>query len=101
MRVAIFDRFDPPAPAQLPLPLTETCSRRTALVMLVLAVPAVLAVGLAVLMLIVEAVVVPGPRAALAQHPVLGLEVLTGIAFGAYLLGLPLKRLVERLAAAR
>jgi hypothetical protein len=101
MRVAIFERVDPPVPAELPLRLIETCSRRTAMVMLVLAVPAVVAVGFSALMLIVEALMVPGPRAAIAQHPVLGLEVLTGIAFGAYLLGLPQKRLVERLAAAR
>jgi hypothetical protein len=101
MRVAIFDRVDPPVPADLPLRLTETCSRRSAMAMLVFAVPAVFAIGLSTLMLIVEVVVVPGPRAAMAEHPVLGLEVLTGIAFGAYLLGLPLKRLIQRLAAAR
>ena len=101
MRVAIFDRVDPPVPVELPLRLIETCSRRSAMVLLILAIPAVFGLGIAVLMLILEAVVVPGPRAALAQHPVLALEILTGIAFGAYLIGLPLKRLVDRLAATR
>jgi hypothetical protein len=101
MRVAIFDRVDPPVPAELPLRLTETCSRRSALALLVVTIPAVFAVVLASLMLILEALVVPGPRAVVAQHPILGLEILTGIAFGAYLMGLPLKRLVDRLAATR
>ena len=101
MRVAIFDRVEPPVPAELPLRLTETCSRRSAMALLILTIPAVFAVGFGSLMLILEALVAPGPRAIVAQHPALGLEILTGIAFGAYLLGLPLKRLVDRLAATR
>jgi hypothetical protein len=101
MRVAIFDRVEPPVPSELPLRLTETCSRRSAMALLILTIPAVFAAMLASLMLILEALVIPGPRAILAQHPVLGLEILTGIAFWAYLLGLPLKRLVDRLAATR
>ncbi len=28
MRVAIFDRVEPPVPSELPLRLTETCSRK-------------------------------------------------------------------------
>ncbi len=101
MRVAIFDRVEPPVPAELPLRLTETCSRRSAMALLILTIPAVLAVCFASLMLIFETLVAPGPRAIVAQHPALGLEILTGIAFGAFLLGLPLKRLIDRLAAAR
>ena len=85
MRVAIFDRVEPPVPSELPLRLTETCSRRSAMALLILTIPAVLAAMLASLMLILEALVIPGPRAILAQHPVLGLEILTGIAFWAYL----------------
>jgi len=101
MRVAIFDRVEPPVPAGLPLRLIETCSRRLAMALLIFTIPAVFAVGVACLMLILEALVAPGPRAIIAQHPALGLEILTGIALGAYLLGLPLKRLVDRLVATR
>ena len=80
MRVAIFDRVEPPVPSELPLRLTETCSRRSAMALLILTIPAVLAAMLASLMLILEALVIPGPRAILrrdrrrARHPVLGLS---------------------------
>lgn len=101
MRVAVFDRVEPPVPSQLPLRLTQTCSRRSAMVLLILTIPAVFAVGLAAVILVLEALVIPGPRATLAQHPALGIEILVAIAFCAYLLGLPLKRLIDRLAATR
>jgi len=101
MRVAIYDRVEPPVPLELPFRLVETCSRRAAAVMLVIAIPAVLAVGVASLMLIIQAVLAPAARALLAQHPALGLEILAAIVFWAYLLGLPLWRLVHRLAATR
>ena len=42
MRVAIYDRVEPPVPAQLPLRLTQTCSQRAAIALLVLVVPAAL-----------------------------------------------------------
>jgi hypothetical protein len=101
MRVAIYDRVEPPVPCKLPFRLKETCSHRAAVAKLVLAVPAVLAVGFASLMLILYALFAPAARAAVAQHPVLGLEILAAIAFWAYLLGLPLKRLFDRLAVSR
>jgi hypothetical protein len=101
MRVAIYDRVEPPVPIELPLHLTATCSHRAAAAKLVLAVPAVLAIGLASLLLVLYALFSPAARAAVAQHPVLGLEILAALAFWAYLLGLPLKRLFDRLAARR
>jgi hypothetical protein len=101
MRVAIFDRVEPPVPSELPLRLVETCSRRAAAAMLLFAVPAVLTVGFASLLLVLHALLAPAVRATVAQHPLLGLEVLVAFAFWAYLLGVPLKRLVERLGATR
>ena len=101
MRVAIFDRVEPPVPAELPLRLTETCSRRSAMALLIFTIPAVFAVGVACLMLILEALVAPGPRAIIAQHPALGLEILTASPLGPICLDLPLKRLVDRLVATR
>jgi hypothetical protein len=101
MRVAAFDRVEPPVPAELPLRLIETCSRRSAMALLIVSIPAVFAIGFATLMLIVETLLAPGSRTMVAQHPALGLEILTGMVFAAYLLCLPLKRLVDRLAATR
>ena len=73
---------------ELPLRLTETCSQRAAAFLLVLAVPAMVAVGAASLLLLLEGLFAPGGRAVIAQHPALGLEILAGIAFWLYLLGL-------------
>jgi hypothetical protein len=101
MRVAIYDRVEPPVPSQLPFQLVETCSHRAAAAKLVLAVPVVLALGFATLMLVLYALFAPPARAALAQHPALGLEILAALAFWTYLLGLPLKRLFDRLAVKR
>jgi hypothetical protein len=101
MRVAIFDRVEPPVPTELPFRLTETCSHTAAAVMLVLAVPAVLAVGFASVLLILQALFAPAMRAIIGQHPALGLEILAAIAFWAYLLGMPLKRLIDRLTVTR
>ena len=101
MRVAIYDRVEPPVPSELPLRLVETCSHRSAAALLILAVPAVLAGGLCSLLLIADALFAPATRAIVAQHPALGLEILAGMAFWAYLLSLPLRRLLMRLAATR
>ena len=101
MRVAIFDRVEPPVPAELPFRLTETCSHTAAAVMLVVAVPVVLAVGFASVLLILQALFAPATRAIIAHHPALGLEILAAITFCAYLLGMPLKRLIERLTVTR
>ena len=81
MRVAIYDRVEPPVPCKLPFRLEETCSHRAAAAMLVVAIPAVLAVGLASLALILHALFAPAARAIIAQHPALGLEILAAIAF--------------------
>ncbi len=101
MRVAIYDRVEPPVPSELPLQLVETCSHRAAAAKLVFAVPVVLAVGFATLSLVLYALLAPPARALVAEHPALGLEILAAIAFWTYLLGLPLKRLFDRLAVKR
>src|SRR6185312_6494100 len=49
MRVAIYDRVEPPVPAELPLRLTQTCSQRAATAFLVLVIPAALGGTLAAL----------------------------------------------------
>lgn len=101
MRVAIYDRVEPPLPAQLPFRLIETCSQPAAAAMLALAVPAVLVVGVLSVTVLIEALSMPAARAIIAQHPALGLEILAAMAFWAWLLGLPLKRLVSRLTLTR
>jgi hypothetical protein len=101
MRVANYDRVEPPVPCSLPFQLVQTCCRRAAAAMLVVAVPAVVAVAIISLALILEAMVSPGIRAVMAQHPALGPEILVGLAFWVYLLALPLRRLVHRLAGSR
>jgi hypothetical protein len=101
MRVAIYDRVEPAMPSELPIRLVETCSHRAAAAKLVLAVPVVMAVGFATIMLVLYALFAPPARAAVAQHPALGLEILAALAFWIYLLALPLKRLFDRLAVKR
>jgi hypothetical protein len=101
MRVAIYDRVEPPVPAELPVHLVATCAHRAAALFLALAIPAVLAVGVASLMLLLEALYTPAARLILAQHPALGLELLGAIAFGLYLLGLPIRRLFRRMTSTR
>jgi hypothetical protein len=68
---------------------------------LVLAVPFVIAIGVATVMLILQALLAPAARAVVAQHPALGLEILAAVAFWTYLLGRPLKRLFDRLSVTR
>lgn len=101
MRVAIYDRVEPPIPNELPLRLVQTCSQRAAAILLIVAVPIVMAVAIASLMLLFKAMYAPAARAVLAQHPALGLEILAAIAFWLYLLALPLKRLFYRMTLAR
>jgi hypothetical protein len=101
MRVAIFDRVEPPVPAELPFRLVANCSQRAAAAMLVLAVPFVIAIGFATVMLILHALFAPTARAAVAQHPALGLEILAAVAIWTYFLGWPLKRLFDRLSVSR
>jgi hypothetical protein len=101
MRVAIYDRVEPPVPAELPVRLVETCSQRAAAALLTLTIPLVVAAGLAALMLLWEALFAPAARAVLAQHPALGLEILAAIAFCAYLLVLPIRRQFRRMTLTR
>jgi hypothetical protein len=101
MRVAIFDRVEPPVPVELPFRLTETCSHWGAVLMCLLAVPAALAIGVGAMMIMVQAAIVPEARAIVALHPMLGLEILVAVAFFAWLLGMPLRRLFVRLTLSR
>ncbi len=86
-------------PAELPLRLTQTCSQRTASAFLTLVVPGTIAAGVAAVA-IVQALLSPSGRA-LIDHPAQGVEILLAIGFLAYLVALPTKRLVDRLATTR
>jgi hypothetical protein len=101
MRVAIFDRLEPPMPSELPVRMAATCSHGATIAMLALAIPGVLAIGAASLILVLNLLLTPAARAIVAQHPALALEILAALAFWIYLLGWPLKRLFGRLAARR
>jgi hypothetical protein len=101
MRVAIYDRVEPPVPAQLPLRLTQTCSQRAAVALLVLVVPAALGGTVAALAVVLQALLAPDARAVVEQHPALGLEILVAIGIVIYLLALPTSRLVARLSRTR
>jgi hypothetical protein len=101
MRVAIYDRVEPPVPAQLPLRLAQTCSQRAAVALLALVVPAALGGTVAALTVVLQALLAPGARAVVGQHPALGIEILFAIGFVIYLLALPTRRLVARLSATR
>ncbi len=101
MRVAIYDRVEPSIPNELPLRLVQTCSQRAATILLAVAVPAIVGIAAASLVLLYEAVSAPAARTLLAQHPALGLEILGAIAFWLYLPALPVRRLVYRMTSAR
>lgn len=101
MRAAIFDRIEPLGPSGLPFRSVQTCSRRSVTARLLLLVPFVVALAFACTFLIVQAAAAPAARAIVAQQPMLALQILTAIAFCAFLLGLPLKRLLDRLAVQR
>lgn len=101
MRVAIFDRVEPSTISRLPLRLVETCSRRAAIVMLVVTIPLVVFLAVASYGLLMQAAAAPTVRTVVAAHPAIGLEVLAGIAVWLYLLGLPLQRLARRLSISR
>jgi len=103
MRAAIFDRIEPEAPSGLPLRSVQTCSRHTvtALLLLLLLIPFVVALAFGCTFLIVQAAAAPAARAIVAQQPALVLQILAAITFWAFLLGLPLKRLLDRLAVHR
>lgn len=101
MRAAIFDRIEPQLPSVLPFSSIQTCSRRTSIAFLLLLIPTVVALGYACTLLIVQAAAAPDTRAIVAQRPMLAPQILAAIVFLAYLLGLPLKRLLDRVAVRR
>jgi hypothetical protein len=101
MRVVIYDRVDPPAPAEFPFRLTATCSHRSAALFLLLVLPALALIAFSTVMVIVNAALIPEARALLASRPVLGFEVLLAIALLGCLLMLPARRLFARLMLAR
>jgi len=88
-------------PTDLPLRLVQACSHRAATVFLVVLIPAVMAFATASLLLILAAAFAPAMRAAVQQHPALALEILAAIAFSTYLMWLPMRRLLARLAIRR
>ena len=101
MRVAIYDRVEPPVPAELPLRLTQTCSQRAATAFLVLVVPAALGGTVAALAVVFQAMLAPAARAIVEQHPALSLEILSAIGFLIYLMALPTRRQLARLTTTR
>lgn len=101
MRAAIFDQIEPQGPSGLPFRSVQTCSRRSVTARLLLLVPFVVALAFACTFLIVQAAAAPAARDIVAQQPMLALQILAAIAFCAFLLGLPLKRLLDRLAVQR
>ena len=100
MRVAIYDRITPAMPAELPLKLTQSCSPGTAGVLLALVVPIALGASVAALA-IVHALFFADARNLVAEHPALALETVAALAFLIYLVALPAKRLLDRLATRR
>ena len=101
MRVAIYDRVEPPVPAELPFRLTQTCSQRAATAFLVLIVPAALGGTVAALAVVFQAMLAPASRAVVEQHPALSLEILSAIGFLIYLMALPTRRQLARLTTTR
>jgi hypothetical protein len=100
MRVAIYDRVEPAMPAAMPIHLTQKCSQRTAAVMLSLAVPAIIVIG-SVAAIVAQALLAPSARALILQHPAQALEIVFAVGFLIYLVALPAKRLLDRLATTR
>jgi hypothetical protein len=100
MRVAIYDRVEPPMPAQLPLLLTQTCSQRAATAFLTLVIPGTIA-GTVASLAILQALLSPAARALIEQHPAQGVEIIAAVGFLIYLAVLPTKRLADRLATTR
>jgi hypothetical protein len=101
MRVAIYDRIDPPMPAHLPLRLTQTCSQRAATVTLAVVAPVALAAAVGGAAIVYQAMLTPAARETIGQHPTLGLEILAALVFLITLMALPIKRLLARLATTR
>lgn len=101
MRVAIYDRVDPPVPVHLPLRLSQTCSHRAATAFLVLVIPAALGGTIGALCVVFQALLAPPGREFVGQHPVLGAEILAAFAFLIYLAALTSRRLVARLSTTR
>lgn len=101
MRVAIFDRVDPPMPAQLPLRLTQTCSQRSATATLAVVAPVALSAAMAAAGIVYQAMLTPAVRDLIGQRPSLGLEILVALIFLITLIALPVWRLIARLTTTR
>ena len=79
MRVAIYDRVEPAMPADMPIHLNQTCSQRTAAVMLSLVVPVIIGAAVAGFT-ILQALLSPAVRTLIGQHPVQTIEILVAVA---------------------
>ncbi len=101
MRVAIFDQIEPTGLSELPCRLVQDGSRAQAATLLFLYLPAVVGLAVAPLVIFLHAVLTPGAQAVLTERPLLVAELIVGFVFWLFLLGLPLKRLVGRLATHR
>jgi hypothetical protein len=100
MRVAIYDRVEPAMPAAMPIHLIQTCSQRATAAMLSFVIPVTIA-GAFAAVAILQALLSPSARALIALHPVQTLEILFAVAFLIFLVALPAKRLIDRLASTR
>jgi hypothetical protein len=100
MRVAIYDRVEPAMPAAMPIHLIQTCSQRATAAMLSFVVPVTIAAAVAAVA-ILQALMSPSARELVALHPVQTLEILVAVAFLIFLMALPAKRLIDRLASTR
>lgn len=101
MRVAIFDRVEPPMPTALPIRLDQDCAQRSTAFYLALVVPAAAIIITVVAGILAQALAAPGARALLQQRPVLAVEILLAAAFLLFLLTIPARRLLARLTATR
>lgn len=101
MRVAIFDRVEPPMPTTLPIRLDQDCAQRSTAFYLFLVVPAAAIVITAAASVLAQALTLPGARALLQQRPALAFEIFAAAGFLLFLLTVPARRLLARLTATR
>lgn len=101
MRVANFDRVEPSVLKEIPCRLIQSSSQARAATLICLYLPVVVAFAVAPVVVFLHVVLTPSVQDVLTDRPLLATELLTGFAFWLFLLGLPLKRLVERLSVRR
>ena len=102
MRVAIYDRVDPPMPpVELPLRLVQTCSQRAATAFLVPVIPIAVGGTLTALAIVSHALFAPAGRSVVGHRPELALEIVIALAGLIFLVTLPTRRLIARLATRR